>query len=192
MSTSACTSFPPSCLAYWFVYTTGDKAAIGRAIQAQIQSVDASLPVSNIAEMTEVVSSGVGDRRFGASLLAIFAALALLLTSVGIYGVTSYSIARRTKEFGSSRSALGASREEIVRMVLLGGMRPIIAGMLVGGAGAALSGRLIAALLYGVGSTDVAIYTVAGIAVVLVGVAANYIPARRAARVEPIIALREE
>jgi putative ABC transport system permease protein len=105
----------------------------------------------------------VGDRRFAAWLLAIFAIVALLLTSVGIYGVTSYAIVRRTKELGI-RSALGASRGDLMRMVLMNGMSPILIG---------LSGRVIAGLLYSVSSTNVPILAAAGVTVVLVGIAAN-------------------
>jgi predicted permease len=173
------------------VRATGDRAELGRAIQREVQSVDPDLPVANIAEMKEIVNNGVGDRQFAAWLLGIFAGVALLLTSVGIYGVTSYAIARRTKEMGI-RSALGAMPGDLVRMLIVNGMMPIIAGALAGLIGAMLSARLIAALLYSVSSTDAAVYTAAGAMVVMVGVGANYIPARRAARVNPIAALRVE
>jgi len=173
------------------VRATGDKAEIGRTIQREIQAVDPNLPVASIAEMKEIVNNGVGDRRFAAWVLAIFAAVALLLTSVGIYGVTSYAIARRTKEIGI-RSALGAQPRDLVRMVIVTGMTPIVAGLVLGAFGAILSGRLIAALLYGVSATDAAVYAAAALMVVAVGIAANYVPARRASRVDPIVALRVE
>jgi putative ABC transport system permease protein len=173
------------------VRATGDKAEIGRTIQREIQAVDPNLPVASIAEMKEIVNNGVGDRRFAAWLLAIFATVALLLTSVGIYGVTSYTIARRTKEIGI-RSALGAQPWDLVRMVIVSGMSPIVAGLAIGALGAILSGRLIGALLYGVSSTDTAVYAAAALIVVIVGIAANYLPARRASRVDPVVALRVE
>ena len=121
----------------------------------------------------------------------IFAVVALLLTSVGIYGVSSYAIARRTKELGI-RSALGALPNDLVRMVMMNGMAPILVGLGVGAVGAIFSGRLIASLLYSVSSTDVAVIGAAGLTVVTVGIAANYVPARRAARVDPVVALRVE
>ena len=173
------------------VRATGDKGEIGQAISREIQSVDPNLPVANISEMTEILNSGVGDRRFAAWLLVIFAVVALMLTSVGIYGVSSYAIARRTKELGI-RSALGALPNDLVRMVMMNGMAPILVGLGVGAVGAIFSGRLIASLLYSVSSTDAAVIGAAGATVVMVGIAANYVPARRAARVDPVVALRVE
>jgi len=170
---------------------TGDKAALGRLIQDQIQAVDPNLPVSYISEMGEIVSNGVGDRRFAAWLLAIFAAVALALTCVGIYGVTSYAIARRAKEMGI-RTALGASREQLTAMVLRNGMLPIVVGLAAGGIAAVAAGRLLRAILYAVSSTDMAVLSGAAAMVLLVGVAANYLPARRAARVNPVTILRNE
>jgi len=173
------------------VRATGDKAALARAITTQIQSVDPNLPVSNISEMAEIVNTGVGDRRFAAWLLAIFAGVALVLTSIGIYGVTSYGVARRSKEL-SIRAALGAAPGDLVRMVLKNGMLPILAGLAVGAAGAIICGRLIAGLLFSVKANDAAILALAATTVVLIGMAANYLPARRAARVDPVVALRVE
>jgi predicted permease len=173
------------------VRATGDKAELGRAIQHEVQSVDPDLPVANIVEMKEIVNLGLGDRRFAAWLLGIFAAVAILLTSVGIYGVTSYAVSRRTKEMGI-RSALGALPGDLIRMVIMNGMTPIVGGMAAGALGAILSARLMAALLYSVSSTDAAVYAASGLTVVLVGMAANYIPARRAAHINPMTALRVE
>jgi len=168
---------------------TGDKAVLGRAIQHEIQTVDPNLPVANVSEMKEIMNTGVGDRRFAAWLLAIFSAIALILTSVGIYGVTSYAIALRTKELGI-RSALGALPGDLVRMVMKNSMSPIVVGLIAGGIGAILAGRLMSALLYSVTSTDPFILAAAGAAVMIVGTAANLLPARRAARIDPIVALR--
>ena len=173
------------------VRATGDKAALGRLIQDQIQAVDPNLPVSYISAMGEIVSNGVGDRRFAAWLLAIFAAVALALTCVGIYGVTSYAIARRAKEMGI-RSALGASRQQLTAMVLRNGMLPIVVGLAAGAIAAVAAGRLLRAILYAVSSTDMAVLSGAAAMVLLVGVAANYLPARRAARVNPVMILRDE
>jgi predicted permease len=170
---------------------TGDRALLSRAVPREIQSVDPNLPVSPIVEMTELMRVGVGDRRFAASLLACFAVVALLLMSIGVYGVASYAIVRREKEIGI-RSALGATRGQLVQMVLREGMVPILAGLAVGAVGAALSGPLLAALLFEVRSTDASVFAAAGVTLVAIGILANYLPARRAGRVDPITALRTE
>jgi putative ABC transport system permease protein len=170
---------------------TGDTAALGREIQMQVQSIDPSLPVSKIAEMQEIISNGTGDRRFATWLIGAFAALALLLTGVGNYGVSSYAVARRTKELGI-RSALGASQVDLMRIVVVGGMFPLIAGVIVGCISAVYSTRLMAAMLYSVKPMDAGIIAVAGAIVVFIGIAANYIPARRASKINLIAALRTD
>jgi putative ABC transport system permease protein len=170
---------------------TGDRAMLSRAVPHEIQSVDPNLPVSPIVEMTELIRDGVGDRRFAAALLACFAVVALLLTSIGVYGVASYAIVRREKEI-SIRSALGASRGQLVQMLLREGMVPILVGLAVGAVGAALSGHLLAALLFEVRSTDASVFAAAGVTLAAIGILANYLPARRAGRVDPITALRTE
>ena len=170
---------------------TGDSAMLSRAVPREIQSVDPNLPVSPIVEMAELIREGVGDRRFAASLLACFAVVALLLMSIGVYGVASYAIVRREKEIGI-RCALGASRGQLVQMVLREGMVPILVGLAVGAAGATLSGHLLAALLFEVRSTDASVFAAAGVTLVAIGILANYLPARRAGRVDPITALRTE
>lgn len=169
----------------------GDKAVLERAIREQIQSVDPNLPVSNVREMTDIIDRSVGDKRFAAWLLTIFGAVALVLTSIGIYGVTSYAVNRRTKELGI-RTALGAPPRDLVRMVVMSGMLPIAIGLVAGYIGAVISGRLIAGVLYAVPPTDVAVLFGAAAMVVIIGLAANYVPARRAARVDPMVALRIE
>jgi putative ABC transport system permease protein len=170
---------------------TVDRTLLSRAVPREIQSVDPNLPVSPIVEMTELMSAGVGDRRFAASLLTCFAVVALLLTSIGVYGVASYAIVRREKEIGI-RSALGGTPGQLVQMVLREGMVPILAGLAVGGVGAALSGPLLAALLFEVRSTDASVFAAAGVTLAVIGILANYLPARRAGRVDPITALRTE
>jgi predicted permease len=170
---------------------TADRALLNRAVPREIQSVDPNLPVSPIVEMTELIRDGVGDRRFAASLLACFAVVALLLMSIGVYGVASYAIVRREKEIGI-RSALGGTPGQLVQMVLREGMVPILAGLAVGAVGAALSGHLLAALLFEVRSTDATVFAAAGVTLLAIGILANYLPARRAGRVDPITALRTE
>ncbi len=169
----------------------GDATTLGRAVQKEIQSVDPNLPVSDIRAMPELMNDAVGDRRFAAWLLGTFAVVALLLASIGVYGVASYTIVRRTRELGI-RSALGASPGELVRMVLRDGMVPVLGGLIAGCVGAVLGGRMLASLLYGVRADDAGVFSAAGVLLVLVAVAANYIPARRAGRVNPLVALRTE
>ena len=173
------------------VRATGDKAALTRDVQREIQTVDPNLPVTDMTAMTDLISNGVGDRRFAAWLLGIFALVALLLTCVGVYGIASYSVVRREKEIGI-RSALGATRRQLVMMILRDGMVPVLVGMACGCIAALFSGRLLAALLFGVNSGDGLVFTCAGFTLIAIGMLANYIPARGAGRIDPITALRNE
>lgn len=170
---------------------TANRTSLSRTVPREIQSVDPNLPVSPIVEMNELMRVSVGDRRFAASLLTCFAVVALLLMSIGVYGVASYAIVRREKEIGI-RSAMGATPGQLAQMILREGMVPILAGLAVGAAGAALSGHLLAALLFEVRSTDGSIFAAAGVTLVAIGILANCLPALRAGRVDPITALRTE
>jgi predicted permease len=173
------------------VRAIGDKAALTRDVRREIQTVDPDLPVSDMTAMTDLISNGVGDRRFAAWLLGTFALIALLLTCVGVYGIASYSVVRREKEIGI-RSALGATRRQLVIMILRDGMVPVLAGMACGCIAAVFSGRMLAALLFGVNSADGLVFTCAGFTLIVIGMLANYIPARGAGRIHPITALRNE
>jgi len=173
------------------VRATGDKAALTRDVQREIQTVDPDLPVTDMTAMSDLISNGVGDRRFAAWLLGTFALVALLLTCVGVYGIASYSVVRREKEIGI-RSALGASRQQLVSMILRDGMVPVLVGMACGCIAAVFSGRMLAALLFGVNSADGLVFTSAGFTLIVIGTLANYIPARGAGRIDPVVALRTE
>jgi predicted permease len=173
------------------VRATGDQAALTRDVQREIQTVDPNLPVTDMTAMTDLISDGVGDRRFAAWLLGSFALVALLLTCVGVYGIASYAVVRREKEIGI-RSALGASRRQLVLMILRDGMVPVLIGMTCGCIAAVLSGRMLAALLFGVNSEDGLVLTCAGMTLIVIAMLANYIPARGAGRIDPITALRNE
>jgi predicted permease len=173
------------------VRATGDKAALTRDVRREIQTVDPNLPVSDMTAMTDLISNGVGDRRFAAWLLGAFALVALLLTCVGVYGIASYSVVRREKEIGI-RSALGATRQQLVIMILRDGMVPVLVGMACGCIAAVFAGRMLAALLFGVNSGDGLVLTCAGVTLIVIGMLANYIPARGAGRIDPITALRNE
>lgn len=175
----------------WVVRTAGDpRSATGHA-RAAIHAVDASLGISDVATMEQVLADSTSDRRLNMLLFAMLGGLALALATVGVYGVVSYSVTQRTHEIGV-RMAIGARPADVVRMVLGEGGRLAIAGVAVGSVVAAAGARLIRGLLFEVSATDP--LTFAGVAVGLLGIAllASYIPARRATRVDPMIALRGE
>jgi len=133
----------------------------------------------------------MGSSRFLAALLAVFAGVALVLAAVGIYGVTSYGVAQRTHEIGI-RLALGASGERVLRDVVLRGAKLTMVGVAAGLIGAVVMGRLAAALLFGVTPTDPAALAGAATVLTAIAIAATYLPARRAAKVDPVVALAEE
>jgi putative ABC transport system permease protein len=171
--------------------TAGDPAMLASAIKSSVWSIDRNLPVSSVVTMDEVVDQANEQPRFEMLLLGIFAGVALIMAAVGIYGVMSYSIARRTHEIGI-RVSLGASRSEILLLVLRQGVTLTLAGSAAGIAGALILSHLMTKLLYGVPPTDP--LTFIGVAALLLTVAviASYLPARRATRVDPIVALRYE
>jgi putative ABC transport system permease protein len=173
------------------VRSQGDPAKLAKTIQAEIHALDRDLPISDVKKMEDYISESVAAPRFNTILLGGFAALALALAAVGIFGVVSYSVAQRTREMGIRR-ALGAETENVMRLVLAHGMRLTVIGVAIGLAGAYGLTRLMESLLFGVAPTDPE--TLAGVAVLLMAVAfvASYLPARRAARVDPMTALRCE
>src|ERR1700730_8289216 len=168
-----------------------DTSAIPDQVRAQVQSLDPTLPVFGAQTLNETVSASLSQRRFSMEMVALFALTALLLASLGIYGVISYMVTERTHEIGI-RLALGAQRQNILRMVLHQGLKLAIVGAVVGLVGAAVVSQLMAGVLYGIKSTDP--LTFASVALLLIAVAllACYLPARRAAHVDPMIALRHE
>lgn len=169
----------------------GDTQAMSTAIRQRVHAVDPRIPVYTVTTMTDALSESVAQPRFYMMLLTAFAALALLLAALGIYGVISYVVSQRTRELGI-RIALGATQDRVVRLVLGQGIALTVAGIGVGLIGAYWLVHLLGALLYGVGATDATTFT--AVAMVLLGVAslASYLPARRAARVDPVIAMRAE
>lgn len=173
------------------VRTTGDPAALAEAVRRAAREVNRDAPVYKITPMTQVMADSTAQRRFNTILMTAFAGVALVLASVGLYGVISYSVAQRSHEIGI-RMALGAQTGDVLRMMLWQGARLALAGVMVGLAASLLFTRLLSGLLYGVSATDAVTFT--GTAVALTGVAllACYIPARRATKVEPVVALRSE
>jgi putative ABC transport system permease protein len=166
-------------------------AAIPEQVRAQVQSLDSTLPVFGAQTLNETVAASLSQRRFSMEIVGVFGLTALLLAGLGIYGVISYLVSERTHEIGI-RLALGASRSNILRMVLRQGLGLAVVGAAVGLVCALIVSHLMASLLYGVRPTDP--FTFAGVALLLVGVAllACYIPARYATRVDPMTALRYE
>ena len=166
-----------------------DTAATAELVREQVQSVDPALPVSDTQTLSETVSASLSERRF--SMVALFALTALLLAGLGIYGVISYMVSERTHEIGI-RVALGAQKRNIQRIVVREGLALALAGAAVGFVCALVVSHLMAGMLYGVRPTDP--LTFAGVAFLLIGVAllACYIPARRATRIDPLVALRHE
>jgi putative ABC transport system permease protein len=173
------------------VRTTLPVGTVGTAIRAAVRQMDAQMPAPELRTMDELMAANVAPRRFQMMLVLLFAAAALLLASLGIYGVVSYSVGQRTGEMGI-RMALGAQPGAISGMVLRQGMAPVAAGLVAGVAAALGLGRLLGSLLFGVNAADPA--TVASVVTILAAVAAlaSWVPARRATRIDPAVALRGE
>ena len=168
-----------------------DTAGIPEEVRKQVQSVDAMLPMSGAQTLIETVSASLAERRFSMEIVAMFGFTALLLAGLGIYGVISYMVNERTHEIGI-RLALGAQSRSILQMVLRQGLGLALAGAAVGLAGALIVSRLMAGVLYGVAPTDPLTFVGVALLLLLVALLACYLPARRALRVDPMIALRYE
>ncbi len=174
----------------WVVRTRGNPLGLSAAIQEQVRQVT-GLPVTDVRTMDEVVSRSTSRQRFNLLLMTVFAATALFLAAIGIYGLMAYSVEQRTQEIGI-RMALGAAAPSIRRMVVLQGMRLALLGVVVGLAGAFGLTRLLSAFLFGVHERDPAVFTAVAVLLTLVSFLAVWLPARRATRIDPVIALRYE
>lgn len=187
------TQFPDAggVLRDWVVRTAGDPVALASSISAAIWSVDKSLPVTRLQTMETVRSRAVSYQRLNLLLFAAFAVLAVALAAIGIYGVTSYGATQRTREIGI-RIALGAQGKQVLGLVVNQGLRLAALGLLLGLVGALGFTRLMASMIYGVGFADPLTFSAVALLLVLVAFFACFIPARRATRVDPMIALRYE
>jgi putative ABC transport system permease protein len=176
--------------AYIVIRPTGARQAVTGSLRTSIASIDPNLPV-DIETMDSIVDSAVSSPRVRTILLASFAALALILTAVGIYGVVSYFVGERTREIGI-RMALGARRQEVLRMVLSKGLLLTASGLMIGSVAAAVLMRMLSTLLFGVTATDPLTYATASIVLLLFGLGAILLPAWRATRVDPVEAIRHD
>jgi putative ABC transport system permease protein len=173
------------------IRTVSDPVSIAAAVTEVVHRVDSNLPVTHVTTMDGLLSDSVSPRRFSAVLIGIFATLALLLAAVGIYGVMSYTVSQRTQEIGV-RMALGAQMGNVRRMILGQTLKLTLIGVGLGLAGAFVVARFLASLVFGVSTYDGATFLGVALLLIAVALAASYIPARRAMRVDPIVALRYE
>ena len=181
----------PSFFMTLVVRASGDPRNLVTAARAEVLAVNKNQPISNVHTMEELLSNSIAQRRFNMLLLSIFAGAALLLAAVGIYGVMSYSVAQRTHELGV-RMALGAPTSHVLTLVVKQGMTLSLAGVGIGLAAAFALTRILASLLYGVSATDPLTFSMIALLLASVSLVACYLPARRATKVDPMIALRYE
>jgi putative ABC transport system permease protein len=170
------------------VRSAQDPRGLASAIRREIQSIDPDQPIARVRTLEQVVSESIAPRRLSMVLLGAFAGIALLLASVGIYGVISYLVVQRTHEIGV-RVALGAQRSDVLRLIVGHAAKLVGIGTLIGLVLAFLSTRLLSALLYNVGAFDVTTFVFVTIVLAAVALLASYIPALRAARADPVVAL---
>ena len=176
---------------YLAVRTSGDAALLVAALRRDIQSIDPDVTLAQIGTMEQALTMSVSQPRFDTMLLSLFAGIALLLAAIGIYGLIAYSVAQRTHEFGI-RMALGAKRTNVLGMVLREGLKMTVLGVAIGLLAAAVLTRLMASLLFGVSATDPLTFAGVGAILAMVALTACLVPARRAMRADPMVALRYE
>jgi len=176
---------------YLLVRSASGSAGLAQAIRAQVAALDPQLPVAEVRTMRELLGRSVAEPRFRTALLGLFAAVALLLAAVGIYGILSYAVGQRTQEIGI-RMALGARRRDVLSLVLMDGMTLVAAGVGLGLIAALALGRLLRGLLFGVGPMDAWTFGAASLIMTAAALLACYVPASRAAKVDPMTALRAE
>jgi putative ABC transport system permease protein len=177
--------------ATYVMRTSQDPANFANALRGAIRELDGMAPLANVLTMLEIMSESVGSRRFQTLLAGVFAGAALLLACLGIYGVISYSVARRTNEIGI-RIALGAQSSQVSMLILRQGVRPVLGGLIAGVATALVTGGLIRGFLFGTETRDPAAISAVVVLLLMVAAAACWAPARRASRIDPMAALRDQ
>ena len=175
----------------FIVRATGNPTAITASARAAVASIDAGLPLADVQPMSEIVSAASGQPRFTTLVMSFFASIAFFLAALGLYGILAYSVEQRVREIGV-RVALGADKREIFRLIIGNGMRLALVGVAIGVPSALALTRLMAGMLSGVSSTDPVTYIAVVGMLVISALLASYLPARRATRVDPIVALRAE
>ena len=173
------------------IRAASDPLAEVAAVRHEILAIDADQPIAEVRTMEQRIAESLSSRRFNMLLLGLFAALALVLASVGIYGLVAYSVTQRTHEIGV-RVALGAQKGDVLALIVGEGMTLALLGVGIGLAGALALTRMMSGLLFAVSPTDPATFATITVILALVALAASYVPARRAARVNPLAALRSE
>jgi putative ABC transport system permease protein len=173
------------------VRTDVDPASLAATVRNAVWEIDKEQPVSNIRTMEDILADSIARQRFSMLLLGVFAGVALLLAAVGIYGVMSYSVAQRTHEIGI-RMALGAQTSAVLKLAVGYGLKLVVAGVVIGLVAAFVLTRLMSTLLFGITATDPATFALISLLLIAVAAIASYIPARRATKVDPLIALRYE
>jgi putative ABC transport system permease protein len=178
-------------LMFLVVRSSGDAAGLAAALRRNIQAIDPGVTLAQIGTMDQALDLSVSQPRFDTTLLSLFAGIALLLAAVGIYGLIAYSVAQRTHEIGV-RMALGAAQADVVRMVVRQGASMAAIGIVLGLGGAFLLTRLLKTMLFGISVSDAVTFVAAPLVIMLVVLAATFLPALRATRISPVVALRYE
>jgi putative ABC transport system permease protein len=181
----------PSATMSLIIRGTHDPAQLASAARSEVQTLDPTLPFSNIKPLRQMIDERISPKRLMTYIFGVFGLIALLLASVGIYGVMSYAVTQRTHEIGI-RMALGAQAVDVLKLVVQNGMTIALVGVAIGLAGAFAMTRLLASLLFKVTPTDLTTFAAVSISLIVVALIACYIPARRATRVDPLVALRDE
>ena len=173
------------------VRAAGDPNAIVPSVRAAVASIDAGLPVANVRPMAEVVSAAAGQPRFTTTVMSFFAGIAFFLAALGLYGILAYGVEQRIREIGV-RVALGAGRRDILRLIVGNGLGLAATGVIIGVPAALVLTRLMGGVLAGVTNTDPATYVAVVALLSASALLASYLPARRATRVDPLVALRSD
>jgi predicted permease len=186
-STGGWRSFPMTLV----VRTATSPAGVATAVSNAVHQLDPEMPLRDILTMDDVVATSLSQQRFDTLLLGAFAALALILAAIGIYSVLSYSVKRRVSEIGV-RMALGARLSDVLRMVVIEGMKPTLLGLVIGVVAALAFGRVMSSLIYQIAPSDPLTFAAVAVLLMVVGFLATVVPAYRATRVNPMVALRDE